>query len=68
MKIDTNYVWRKSTYSATESECVELAVGPEGGAVRDTKDRAGGHLWFTRAAFAAFLVAATETQLSDQLS
>lgn len=53
----TNHVWRKSSYSNSQSACVELAVGRHGGGVRDTKDRDGGALRFDRAAFGAFLAA-----------
>lgn len=35
--------WRKSSYSANTSSCVEVAYGDEVG-VRDTKNRAAGQL------------------------
>ncbi|WP_158880959.1 DUF397 domain-containing protein [Amycolatopsis anabasis] len=47
--------WRKSTYSSPQNDCVELVVGERETAVRDTKDREGGHLTFSASAFAAFL-------------
>ncbi|GGP41504.1 DUF397 domain-containing protein [Saccharothrix coeruleofusca] len=47
--------WRKSSYSSTNPDCVELAVGVEVARVRDTKNREAGTLSFSPAAFAAFL-------------
>ncbi|MBP2334371.1 hypothetical protein JOF41_000549 [Saccharothrix coeruleofusca] len=48
--------WRKSSYSSTNPQCVELLVGLGSTAVRDSKNRDAGTLSFSRAAFAAFLV------------
>jgi hypothetical protein len=45
--------WRKSSYSASQQECVEVAVAPSVG-VRDTKDREGGELVFPAAAWTVF--------------
>lgn len=36
--------WRKSSHSGDESNCVELAHSATGGAIRDSKNPAGGHL------------------------
>ena len=36
--------WRKSSYSAYESACVELAHTAASGAIRDSKNPEGGHL------------------------
>ena len=47
-------MWRKSTYSGTEENCVEVAPGPVSH-VRDTKDREGGTIVFSAAAWGAFL-------------
>ncbi len=47
--------WRKASASANGS-CVEVAPLPDGGvAVRDSKDRSGPVLGFTRQEWAAFL-------------
>ncbi|MER6284444.1 DUF397 domain-containing protein [Streptomyces sviceus] len=47
--------WRKSSYSGSTNECVEIADLPAGGrAVRDTKDPNGGMLRFTAAEWRAF--------------
>jgi len=48
--------WIKSSYSADQGECVEVATLPDGGrAVRDSKDPAGGVLRFTSTQWRAFL-------------
>lgn len=36
--------WRKSSYSANEGACVELAHTATAGAIRDSKNPDGGHL------------------------
>ncbi len=47
--------WRKSSFSTTAGNCVELAPLPAGVvAVRDSKDPDGPMLSFTRAEWAAF--------------
>jgi uncharacterized protein DUF397 len=47
--------WFKSSYSATQNACVEVAMIPGVVGVRDTKDRDGGTLVFDGAAWASFL-------------
>jgi hypothetical protein len=48
--------WRKSSYSGTGVDCVEVADLPAGHrAVRDSKDPDGGHLAFDRGAWTAFV-------------
>lgn len=50
--------WRKSTRSSGgANNCVEVGRVPGGAAVRDTKDRAAGHLTTTAAHWAAFITA-----------
>jgi hypothetical protein len=46
--------WRKSSFSATGNNCVEVASA-SGVAVRDTTDRQGPALGFGAAAWAEFL-------------
>ena len=47
--------WRKSSYSAQKTDCVEVAPMPGVTAVRDSKDRGGGELRISRAAWGAFV-------------
>lgn len=47
--------WRKSSASASAG-CVEVATTHDHVWVRDTKNRAGGTLGFTRKEWAAFLI------------
>ncbi|WP_329045378.1 DUF397 domain-containing protein [Amycolatopsis sp. NBC_01488] len=49
-------MWRKSSYSATEDKCVEVALGPAA-KIRDTKDRSGGTLEISTRSWDAFLIA-----------
>jgi hypothetical protein len=46
--------WRTSSYSANGGECVEVATLPDALAVRDSKDKSGIVLRFTRDAWRAF--------------
>ncbi|GAA4539772.1 DUF397 domain-containing protein [Amycolatopsis samaneae] len=62
----TSENWRKSSYSGTTSDCVEVAFEGSAAAVRDSKDPAGGALVLGRAAFAALVVQAG-AQRSDLL-
>ncbi|MEV6315718.1 DUF397 domain-containing protein [Streptomyces sp. NPDC051776] len=49
-------VWRKSTYSNPNGECVELAQLPGGGiALRNSRDPGGPALIYTRDEIAVFL-------------
>jgi hypothetical protein len=50
-----NQEWRKSSRSASDAQCVELAIGEHVTGVRDTKNRDGGTLEFGVRAFSAFL-------------
>jgi hypothetical protein len=47
--------WRKSSYSANASDCVELAVHNEQTAIRDTKNRTGGSLSIAASQWLRFL-------------
>jgi hypothetical protein len=49
-------VWRKSSFSASGDNCVEVAYVPEGGhAVRDSKNPGGPMLSYTRREWRAFI-------------
>ena len=51
-----NLNWRKASYSSDNGNCVEMAAMPDGNvAVRDTKNRDGGTLVFSRAEMRAWL-------------
>jgi Domain of unknown function (DUF397) len=51
--------WRKSSFSGSQGDCVEIAGLPGGGAaVRDSKDPDGAVLTFTAGEWAAFLAGA----------
>lgn len=47
--------WRKSTFSGTGSDCVELADFGDTVGVRDSKDPDGGTLTFSRSEIAALV-------------
>ncbi|MEW2544874.1 DUF397 domain-containing protein [Streptomyces sp. NPDC047002] len=48
-------VWRKSSYSSANGQCVEVAQAGEAVAVRDSKDPAGSALVFAAGEFTAFV-------------
>ncbi|MBW5481508.1 DUF397 domain-containing protein [Streptomyces bambusae] len=53
---DTPQHWHKSSYSGSNSNCVEVAATADGGrAVRDSKDAARPGIHATAAAWTAFL-------------
>lgn len=47
--------WRKSSYSGEETNCVEVGSAPGLVGVRDTKDRDGAVLRFSRAQWSVFV-------------
>jgi hypothetical protein len=47
--------WRTSSYTTGNGACVEIAELPDMTAVRDTKDRQGGMLIFSRSAWYRFV-------------
>ncbi|TWG08823.1 DUF397 domain-containing protein [Saccharopolyspora dendranthemae] len=54
-RVPTDATWRKSSYSATQNECVEVAITSTAIGVRDTKDRTGGTLVFDNTTWSTFL-------------
>lgn len=58
--------WRKSTFSNSQGNCVELACLPEGMiAVRNSRHPAGPALICTQAEIAAFIQSAREGDFDD---
>lgn len=56
MSVSPHATWRKSSHSHGGSgDCVELAALPGVVGVRDTKNRAVGHLQISRRVFASLL-------------
>jgi hypothetical protein len=53
--------WRKSSYSGSTGDCVEVASASAEVRVRDTKDRASGSLAFGAVQWDAFLDAVQAT-------
>ncbi|MDA2815144.1 DUF397 domain-containing protein [Nocardiopsis sp. RSe5-2] len=53
-----DWAWRTSTYSTDRGECVEVADAPGASAVRDTKHRDLGALFFGSPEWRAFVDAA----------
>lgn len=49
--------WRKSSFSGTETNCVEVGhnTADNGAAVRDTKDRDGGYITIAPEGWADFM-------------
>lgn len=58
MHSSTDLHFRKSSYSSTTRDCVEVADIPGASAVRDTQNRDAGHLLFPGQEWAAALLTA----------
>ncbi len=58
-------VWRKSSHSGQQNNCVELAVRTDGTDIRDTKARAAGTLAFGLSAWNKFLTTVRDDQNAD---
>jgi hypothetical protein len=64
----TTTTWRKSTYSISTQNCVELATAGTDVLLRDSKHPEAGHLAFTRSELAALVAAARAGELDDLLA
>ena len=60
--MNNELVFRKSSYSGQEPNCVEVADLPGGAAVRDSKNLAKGNVPFPAAEWSAFLASARTSQ------
>jgi len=60
--IEVGNGWRKSRYSGEANSCVEVGQTPARVAVRDTKDRDGGMVAVSPAAWRAFTSAVRQGQ------
>jgi hypothetical protein len=61
----THPTWRKSTYSISSQNCVEIATAGAAVLLRDSKHPEHGHLTFTRPELAALIAAARAGELDD---
>lgn len=62
MYSSTDLHFRKSSYSSTNRDCVEVADAPGMSAVRDTQNRDAGHLEFPGSEWAAMLCSTRAAQ------
>ena len=56
------WTWHKSSTSATNGDCVEVARPGHIVAVRDSKNPAGGHLAIEPTAYTAFIATLKDTR------
>lgn len=63
----TQPTWRKSTFSTSGNDCVELAQGDDAILLRDSKHPEQGHFTFTRAELAAFIAGAKAGEFDDMV-
>lgn len=61
-----DFRFKTSSYTEANGTCVEVALAGEFAAVRDTKNRSGGHITVSGEAFAAFLAAVVTPGVQQQ--
>ncbi|WP_088289055.1 DUF397 domain-containing protein [Kineosporia sp. A_224] len=61
---DEGVVWRRAA-ACGEAACVEVGATLESVAIRDSKNRCGGSLTFTRAEWAAFVEGVRRGEFDD---
>ncbi|MEO3774365.1 DUF397 domain-containing protein [Micromonospora sp. B9E7] len=59
-------VWRTSTRSGSEGDCVEVACFADSVGVRDSKDRQGPTLTFTDSVWPAFIASTRASQSNNR--
>lgn len=57
--------WRKSSYSALKTECVEVAPTPDATGIRDSKNINSGEVWAPGKAWASFVAAVRSGSLTE---
>ncbi|AUH45083.1 DUF397 domain-containing protein [Streptomyces sp. CMB-StM0423] len=62
--LEEQSAWCKSSFSGSESECVELAIRDGAVLARDSKNRTGAVLAFTPTAWSDFLAAVVSGELA----
>ncbi|MEM9563544.1 MAG: DUF397 domain-containing protein [Actinomycetota bacterium] len=62
---DSQLVWRKSTYSGANGDCVEIAETGRLVAVRHSKEPDQGTLLYTRTELAAFIAGCKAGEFDD---
>lgn len=65
MKRDGRLIWRKSTYSGANGDCVELAECGRRVALRHSKEPDQGTLLYTRSELAAFIAGCKAGEFDD---
>ncbi|MBB5152641.1 DUF397 domain-containing protein [Saccharopolyspora phatthalungensis] len=57
--------WRKSSYSANNGVCLEVAIAEDAVGARDSKDPGGPELWFGSAHWSGFVAAVKDGRFAS---